>query len=88
MLHLGKLAKIWGLNKLFQAEGNSKCKGSEAGTSLMHLRRMSMAGTVLGDETEGSRAQITQMLVGKPRDWVLFQMQGHHCRVKGLGASH
>lgn len=40
------------------------------------------------DEAGGRRAQITQMLLDKPRDWVLFQVQGHCCRVKGLGASH
>ena len=45
MMDLGKLAKVWELNILFQAEGNSRCKGREAGTSLMHLRRANVAGT-------------------------------------------
>ena len=27
------------------------------------------------DETGGSRAQVTQMPAGKPRGWVLFQVQ-------------
>ena len=30
---LAKLAKVWGLNILFKAEGSSKCKGPEAGAS-------------------------------------------------------
>lgn len=45
MMDLGKLAKVWELNVLFQAEGNIRCKGREAGASLMPLRRANVAGT-------------------------------------------